>query len=232
MRKYIRSLFKRGNVCVFGVRGSGKDILFGNIIARDKRPYISNCNYGYKHIPFNYNDFKVGNSYSNFITGNINYYEFAYENVDLYLSDCGIYFPSQYHSILDKKFEDMPTFQALSRQLGNCNTHTNAQDLGRVWDKIREQSDIYILCCKCKIILGVVFMRVIVYDKYNSALNKVKPCRISCPLFASKQTKMQCKMYLDDFYNKNGNIKAYNLVFINKSKHDTRLFKDILKGGK
>ena len=34
-------LFKRGNVCVTGLRGTGKDLLMSNVVVRRKKPYIS-----------------------------------------------------------------------------------------------------------------------------------------------------------------------------------------------
>ena len=42
--KRIIRYFKRGNVCVTGLRGTGKDLLMGNVIARRKKNYVSNLN--------------------------------------------------------------------------------------------------------------------------------------------------------------------------------------------
>ena len=44
-RKIVK-MFKKGNVCITGLRGTGKDVLMGNVINRVKYPYISNLDYG------------------------------------------------------------------------------------------------------------------------------------------------------------------------------------------
>ena len=44
----IRKLFKKGSVCVTGLRGTGKDLLMSNVVVRNKKPYISNIDY----LPF------------------------------------------------------------------------------------------------------------------------------------------------------------------------------------
>ena len=37
----VVKMFKKGSVCVSGLRGTGKDVIMGNVIARRKKPYIS-----------------------------------------------------------------------------------------------------------------------------------------------------------------------------------------------
>lgn len=44
----IKRMFEDGNVCVVGLRGRGKDMLFANIIARRRKEYISNTDYKVK----------------------------------------------------------------------------------------------------------------------------------------------------------------------------------------
>ena len=48
IRKIIK-LFENGNVNVTGLRGTGKDVLFSNVIARRKSKYISNVDYNCKN---------------------------------------------------------------------------------------------------------------------------------------------------------------------------------------
>ena len=96
--KVVRRLFRSGNVSVSGLRGRGKDMLIANVIARDNRPYISNVDYHVKahYFPLDMSMFDVKNNYRNFISGNVRYFKYQYpENADVYLSDAGIYFPSQ-----------------------------------------------------------------------------------------------------------------------------------------
>lgn len=233
-RKIIK-MFNEGNVSVCGLRGTGKDVLFGNVIARKGLVYVSNVNYTLDSLfnPLNYSMIEVNNTYKNLISGNINFYKYPYPlKTDIYLSDAGIYFPSQYCGQLNKEFPTFPTFQALTRHLGEFNFHFNSQNLNRVWDKIREQSDIYIRCRRCKILFGVVFQWVTIYDKYESAVNRVKPCRVKCPLFASRATRLQYQMYRDNFFNTHGEISNYFLIYCNKSKHNTFSFRDLFGGAK
>ena len=73
MRKILK-LFDSGNVCVVGLRGCGKDMLFANVIARRKQPYISNTDYHCKKSPFmklSFDRLNIKNNYKNFISGEI-----------------------------------------------------------------------------------------------------------------------------------------------------------------
>ena len=240
MQRIIK-LFKSGNVCVTGLRGTGKDMLFANVIARRKDVYISNMDYKIKkavHIPLQFDKLNVKNNYSTLISGEIVPYEYPYpENKDIYVSDCGVYFPSQDSGRLDKLYSEFPVFQALSRHLGNCNFHVNAQNLNRVWNKIREQSDIYITCVSCHVIGRIVFQRVLIYDKYESCVNRVQPYKhINPPLFAKSEVKAEYRSRDEVLYRQfkqdYGYVKSKILIYRNLSDYDTRLFKKILGGKK
>lgn len=174
MRRVLK-LYKENSVSVCGKKGRGKDILQANVIARRKcRYYISNIDYkvkGSNWISLNLKKLRVGNTYDDFLS-QPKLYIYPYpDGTDIYLSDCGIYFPAQYCNELNRKYADIPVFMALSRQLGKCAVHQNAQALNRVWDKIREQSDTYITCLWCKVICGFVFQKIRVHEKYESAYN-------------------------------------------------------------
>ena len=45
LKKLKKKYFDVGNVAVVGLRGRGKDVLFGNVIARSKHSYVSNLDY-------------------------------------------------------------------------------------------------------------------------------------------------------------------------------------------
>lgn len=237
----IKKMFDRGNVCVCGLRGTGKDMLFGNVISRRKRPYISNMDYKCKisvHIPLDFSKIDPLNNYKQFISRDLVHYEYPYpEKCDIYISDAGIYFPSQYCSELNKQYANMPVFQALSRHLGDCNFHVNVQNLNRVWDKIREQSDIYISCQSCHVFFHGKFVvqTVIIYDNSTACIDRVQPFKpISVPLFGSTQRAlMQTKNaeLVRSFREKNGTVRKYTFFYRNKTGYDTRLFKSILSGG-
>lgn len=240
--KYVINQFKKGNVIVTGLRGDGKDMLFANVIARRKSIYISNLDYHCQRSPFirlNLDRLNVKNDYSNFIENNVVAYDYPYpENCDIYISDAGVYFPSQNERELCKQFPQMPIFQALSRHIGNCNFHCNVQNLNRLWDKIREQSDIYIRCVSCRVLFGKwVFQRVIVYDKYESCLNRVEPyIHIKAPLLSHGNSRAEYlskdELALREFKERNGLVKGQILIYKNKSQYDTRFFKKLLADGK
>lgn len=241
-RKFVFSLFKKGNVIVTGLRGTGKDMLFGNVIARRKQPYVSNVDYSCKrsvYLPLRISDLDVPDTCENFIFNHFVEYNYPYpEKVDIYISDGGVYFPSQYQGQLCKEFEGLPYFQALSRHLGNCNFHVNVQNLNRLWDKIREQSDLYIRCISCRVLGKLVIQKVIYYDKYEACLSRVEPyVHIKAPLTLSSKVRAEYKardaQLFREFRERNGTVKKYTLIYFNKSKYDTRLFKSLLcrKGG-
>lgn len=233
LRKIIR-LYQSGNVSLDGLRGTGKDLLTGNVIARRGRPYISNMNYidtsKCVYVPLNLKKLDVPNDYHDFLNNDLKKMDYDYpKRCDIYISDAGVYLPSQYCNQLNKEYPGLIAFQQLSRQVAECNIHFNTQNLNRVWDKVREQSDIYIKCNWCKVFFGkIVIQKVTLYEKYQSCLDNVKPCRIHVPLFAKKEVKMQAKLYLDNFRNTHGLIKPMFLIYINKSKHNTLLFGDLL----
>lgn len=230
--KSIIKMFKSGNVCVTGLRGTGKDLLMGNVIARRKEEYISNLDYGKGYIQLNLTDYDIKNKYSNFISGQVNKWVSPYQEKDIYISDCGVYFPSQYCNKLNNEYEGFVYYQALSRQISRNNVHINVQNLNRCWDKIREQSDLYIRCRKCLYIpyINIVLQWVTIYEKYETCLNRMQVPKVTLPLFADQQTRMHARIYLDQFRNTHGKIKNKFLIYHNKSKHDTFYFEKLLKG--
>lgn len=231
----IVELYETHSVNVCGMKGSGKDLLQGNVIARRKKPYISNVNYGGEYYPFVYDDIDLKCTCDNLIKGNVPFYEWKYpKGCDIYLSDCGIYFPSQYCNELNKKYPSVPIFSALSRHLARNSVHTNSQQCSRVWDKLREMQDVYIYCewvFKPLLKLGIVLQQVIIYDKYESACARVKPCRVHMPLTLNPQARLTCETYLDNFYNQHGSVKRRLLLYVNKAKYNSYFFEDLFKGG-
>lgn len=229
--KRIIKLFRAGNVCVCGLRGRGKDMLFANVAVRRGLPYVSNTDYGGDHIEFDpLNYICGGNTYENFIEGNLKPYIYPHDDgTDIYVSDAGIYFPAQYCKELNKRYGFLSTFMAISRQLGECNFHFNVQNLNRVWDKIREQSDIYIMCNWCKVLFGrVVIQKVTVYEKYESAVDRVPPYKAP-KVRLNSDRKMNIAMEKQRYRTAHGEIKVYPLVYLNRSTYDTRIFKKMLE---
>lgn len=234
--KNVVKLFKNGNVCVTGLRGTGKDILFGNVIVRRKEPYVSNLDYTKKsnYQKLDFDKLNCGcNDYRNFITGKVKKYVFPYiEGSDVYISDGGIYLPSQYNNILNRDYPYLPTYFALSRQISKNNVHINSQNLNRVWDKIREQSDTYINCNKCFYIKGlnIVIQIVTIYNKMQSCIDRVEPCKVPLTMLGTPNSRMQARIYRDNFYNQHGKVQRKLLIYKNRCSHDTYYFGKLLEG--
>lgn len=233
MNKIVK-MFERGSVCVVGMKGTGKDMLTGNVIARRKKPYACNINYNAQKSRFEPLDFTTltlsGNTPFDLVDGKIKPYRYPYEDgTDIYISDVGIYFPSQYCNELNKRYSGIALFEAVSRHLGDARVHLNCQNYGRIYDKMREMSDTYILCEWCKYFKGWVIQSVIVYDKSESCANRIKPCRVSTPLLG--ESRKQVQMYKDNFYNQHGNVRRLLLFYRNKTRYDTRYFKGVFENG-
>lgn len=229
----IVRMFESGNVCVTGLRGTGKDVLTGNVIARRGLPYVSNLDYGGKHYDLDYKAINCGgNTYKRLIDRKINYYKYPYEyGTDIYISDAGVYYPSQYCSDLNRSYPELPTFMALSRQIGRCNVHVNVQNLNRCWDKIREQSDMYIRCRWCRFIGNIVVQTVTIYDTYQSCVDRVKPFRVNAPLISSGLTKTMVNLQRDTYQQRYGYVRNGILIYKNRSQHDTFYFGHLFEGG-
>lgn len=227
--KLIKKTFEVGNVCVTGLRGRGKDVLFGNVIARRYKPYISNLNYGYAYIKEDLSKLDCGgNTWRDFVEGTVKPYDYPFpEGADHYISDGGVYLNATYHKDIDKFYKGFVNFMSLSRHIADCNFHCNVQNINRLFDKAREQCDIFISCQWCKFIGPFVILRVIVYDRLDACERRVKPPKIRVRGF-NKDRKQQARMHLDKFQEQNGSVKAYTLMFQNRSCHDTRYFKTLL----
>lgn len=227
-RRFVK-LFDEGNVIVTGLRGRGKDLAFCIVVNARKRDYISNIQYSnpkkrYKRFPL---DLKVwelaGNTYTDLVSGEVKKYVYPYpDGLDYYISDAGIYFPSQYQSELVKKYKSAPMFQALSRHLGDCNVHCNVQNLNRLWDKIREQSDIYVRMHKCKVFpFKLCHVTSYVYENADSCANGIVP-----PRFGIGKIARESKF---NFETAHGKIQKISFFARLPYDYDSRRFKVLLE---
>lgn len=231
MRKIIK-LFKTGNVSVCGLKGSGKDMLFANVVARRKAPYISNTNYGGYWIKFDPKMLDIKNSWRDFMSGLVKRFSYPFgDGIDFYLADSAIYTPSQFQGELCKEYPYIPSFMAIIRHVGDANFHYNVQNLNRMWDKIREQSDTYIRCIKCKVLFRrLVIQKVIIYEKYESAVNRVPPFSLRKPLINPDRRQLW-EIQKTNYQIQHGEVKPRLLIYFNKSKYNTRIFKEMLENG-
>lgn len=230
-KRYLLSTFDEGNVIVFGLRGRGKDMLFNYVINKRGDPYISNVDYtsgkGYNKLDFSKLD--IGNSRRDFVADDLNYYKYPYnDGCDVFISDCGVYFPSYDTNSLNKEYPRVPLFNALSRHLGNCNVHCNIQNLNRLWITFREQADLYVKACGCKCFFKgkLVHLNYRVYDRYAAAMDGVKPFAFGWGIGKEK------RMRIAEFQARYGTVKNGSFWFINSGKYNDRAFRDKLLGGK
>lgn len=230
---YIVSKFSNNNVIVFGPKGSGKDLVFQTVIASRKKRYLSNIPYGGDYDLVTPKDISVSpNTYNHLINGSVvEISKKHYEGVDVYFSDGGIIFPSQYDNVLSKLYPSFPIYYALSRHLYNSNVHINTQALGRIWLKIREQADHYILCRRSFKFLWWFFIKVTYYDTYSSAEGKLRPMVVpwSVPIFGPKYKEL--KALKEQFEATNGIIRSMWLfVPRRRVKYDTRYYHKVFFG--
>lgn len=142
--RFIIRQFERNNVIVYGKKGRGKDLLFSFVMYRRKKPFSSNIDFGQpKEDIREIGEYNVDpNTFQTLINGERHYIDKTFsEKKDYYISDGGIFLPSQYDSTLNKSYPSLPIVYALSRHLGLFNIHINSQSLTRIWIKLREQAD-------------------------------------------------------------------------------------------
>ena len=230
-KRFFLNLFKRGNVIVTGLRGTGKDMAFCIAINARKQSYISNVEYSnpkkrYKCFPFDTSVWKIGgNEYKNFAENNVKKFVYPYpDGLDYYISDAGVYFPSQYQGELVKRYGGAPLFQALSRHLGDANVHCNVQNLNRLWDKIREQSDLYVCMKGCKVFFRRwALLRGAVYETAEACEKRLVPPKFGI----GKEARNRRVMYETT----NGKIKTFWFFSKVPYKYDDRRFKRMLEQG-
>ena len=217
----LKKSFTNSSVIVFGSKGTGKDLLFQCVINVRKKPYFSNIDYGGKYYKISLNQLSLyPNSYDDLINENINRVKINKKmyDIDVYLSDGGVYLPSQYDYLLNKKYPSLSLYYALSRHLYNQNIHINTQNLERIWKALREQSDYYIRCKKAIKIFKTIYIFYTTYDVYQSAVEKLRPLkRLKINKFGRTES--------DIFYSKYGNIEnGYIKIKIKNIKYDTHYF--------
>lgn len=229
LNKELVQRFKKGNVIVFGRKGCGKDLIFNYVIhkrKKQKETYISNIDYGLNGTCEPLSTLELGeNTYEDFINDNVKKqtYKPERENVDYYISDGGIFLPSQYNTLLDKKYKSLPIYYALSRHLYNSNVHVNTQALSRIWIKLREQADCYFQAVKTYKIFGLLITKYKFYEKYQSAEQELNAIPIS--FFSNKLKKNK----FDEMSAINGIIWTSYIIQRKRSiTYDTRHFKSVV----
>lgn len=229
----IPRLFERQNVCVCGMMGSGKDVLFGNVIARIRRPYISNLDYGGDRIVFKPWMLDFNNNWKNLMTDSINRYEHLFpDGYHMYLSDLGLYLPAQFQGEITKLYPNVGFSIPMFRQVAGGWLHGNAQTPNRIYDKIREHFDIWISCRWCKVLFKkIVIQYVVEYERYQSCVDRVPPFPLRRPLLNPNRIQ-QYEIQKANYLIAHGRVRPRLLIYKNKSKHDTRAFKEMFANAK
>lgn len=214
--------FNNGNVIVFGKKGKGKDLIFNKVInSRDRKCYAN--------IPYNKDlckvksikDFSVEpNTFKDLIEDNIKVVKKTNEEeTDFYISEAGNYLPSQYEGMLNRLYPSFPIYYSTSRHLTNSNIHCNTQYLGRVWSKIREQADSYIMANGTIKIFNLLITKFRYYELYATALSGMLPYKASA--LSSSEARAGAK----DHEAKHGIIQDYFIIQFTKNVHyETRYF--------
>ena len=200
------------------------------VIKKREDEYYSNIDYGYKYNHINIADITVSpNTFESLISGYISQIQKKenMEKKDIYISDAGIYLPSQYDTLLSKKYPSFPVYYALSRHLYNQSIHCNIQALNRLWLKIREQADHYI---KCRRVIRLPFcclIKIRYYSNYESALTDKQP------MYKVGITNKYNRALIKEHEAIHGKI-VNKICFVWKKhiKYDTRHFHNLIFGKK
>jgi hypothetical protein len=220
---FIVKQFERNNMVVFGKKGSGKDMLFQQVINKRNKFHYANIPYGKNTLPILMNDISLyPNTYEHMINGKITKVDpNLKERYDIYISDAGVMLPSQYDWLLHKKYPSLPLLYALQRHLYASNMHVNVQSLGRIWKPIRELADGYIQCERVLWIGPFYIQFITYYDRYESAERSLLPMK-------RRLVNGTSDAIADQYIATNGTIKPmYIMGTKNRIHYNTRYFKDV-----
>lgn len=222
--------FQHNNTITFGPKSSGKDLVTNYFVNKINEPYYSNLPYTKDckwWNPLVIKDLSIEpNTPMNFIDGKIEKVPHKFiESTNAYISDMGVYMPNYLDNVLYKKYPSLPLYYPLSSQLYDMNIHFNSQDLNRGWKALREQADYFIWTKKTTRFLGYLITKVVCYEKYSSAEQKLLPIKTR---FLNKYSKAEV-----DVYNAtHGEIKTGHVIQRIKNVHyDTRYFEKMILDG-
>ncbi|MCL2797820.1 MAG: hypothetical protein FWD58_07185 [Firmicutes bacterium] len=213
--EWLKNAFDNFDVAVYGLRGTGKDVIFCHVANLHGKKNYSNIYYNDLTEVRDLKDLHVGgNEYPAFISGDIKKFTPNFdEGYHFFISDAGVYLGCQYNKELCANYGEMPIHLALRRHLYNSHVHTNSQALNRPWDKIREQQGIFIHALGVKDYGDFLVVKAISYTKYESALECLPP--------PDREDKYHDMKY--------GEILEHDfLVPVKSLTYDTRHFKTIL----
>lgn len=218
--------FKKMNVVVAGKKGTGKDLVYQAIINARKEYYYTNLpgGYGgnYEHTSIK-NISCEPNTYDDFIKEKVVKCKRRFkEKCDIYISDAGVYLPSNLDSVLYKRYPSLPIYYALSRQLANHNIHANVQVFSKLWKALREQADFYVIAKKTIKLPFFIATKCITYEKLESAERELLPIK-------NRVMNKYSKAEVDQYNASNGVIRVGWVIQRKRAiKYDTRAFEKLL----
>ena len=219
---FIVDIFNNHKTETFGFQGTGKDLLASHVIRLIGRPHYGNIRYDDNTMLFDLKDLNAGgNTFIDLINGTLNKFprKFA-EGCHKYISDCGIYLPSQYHKELEELYPGMPVEFALHRQLYDAQIHINSQDIDRPWTKLTEQVDAFINTLSVRRAGEYLYVRYVYYNKYDSARRRLLPLPHTKGSGGERDAAQ--------FYATYGDISEHEIrVHIRDIEYDTRYFKNV-----
>ncbi|MCL2797488.1 MAG: hypothetical protein FWD58_05500 [Firmicutes bacterium] len=175
--EWLKNAFENFDVAVYGLRGTGKDVIFAHTINLHAKKHYSNLRYNSQTEVRDIRELNVGgNSYEDFINGTTQKFVPNFEeNFHFYISDAGVYLGAQFNKELNHNYGELPIHLALRRHLYDSHLHTNSQALNRPWDKIREQQGAFIHTLGVEDHGDYLIVSTITYTKYESALECLPP---------------------------------------------------------
>ena len=225
--EWLSNVFDNFDVAVYGLRGTGKDVLFAHAINLQDKKHYSNIYYNENTEIRDLKELNVGgNSYEDFINGNIEKFEPNFEEgYHFYISDAGVYLGCQYNKELNQNYGELPIHIALRRHLYDSHVHTNSQALNRPWDKIREQQGCFIHCLGTKDYGEYLIVSAISYTKYESALECLPPPEREDKYYTMKYgeiTERKFKIAVDSLAYDTRHFKTQLLIQNKEVKKDER----------
>lgn len=120
----------------------------------------------------------------------------------------------------------------MTRQITGGWFHANAQVPEKIYDKIRDHFDVFLMCKRCWVLFKgrLVVQWLVKYDRYQSCVDRVPPFPLRRPL-VNKDRMQQYEIQKSNYLIKYGEVKPIFLIYRNKSKHDTRGFKEMFANG-
>ncbi len=224
---FLTRQFTYQNVIVFGKKRTGKDLIFQYVINKINKPHYANQSYGKKTIVESISSLSVApNTFEDCIDNKfIVVKPLLKAGYNFYVSDGGIFLPSQYNTILNKKYPSFPIYYALSGQIRHMNIHVNVQNILRLWDKIREQADYYVRAVKTVNLPFYLAVKVICYEEYEDAINNLKTLKVG--FFGNKFEKALKRVE----NSARGDIRSFWIFVRKKSiKYDTHYFEKVFYG--